>query len=265
MECKTCGIISHPHKDFYVVDGTIRNNVCKYCRPIIRSLQKNGIIPIKRNGEKYNVNYKELIFSNIKIYLIKKNKTKTKLLKFSIIRSLRSNHGKFKCSYCDDWYRIEDLPKYLQKKTGNNSCHSCWKQLSHKWVKENKERHSYNCIKYIKERYKTDPLFRFNMSVRSLIASSIKRCGWNKNSKTHDILGCDFETFRIHIEKQFTKGMNWDNRSEWHLDHIYPVSLAKDEQHLIELNHYTNFQPLWAIDNISKNNKIVEHQTKMPI
>jgi hypothetical protein len=58
--------------------------------------------------------------------------------------------------------------------------------------------------------------------------------------------------------------MNWDNRKDWHLDHIYPVSLAKDEQELIKLNHYTNFQPLWAIENMSKGNKIiVNNQIKL--
>jgi hypothetical protein len=51
--------------------------------------------------------------------------------------------------------------------------------------------------------------------------------------------------------------MTWDNHGEWHYDHIYPVSLAENETHLIELNHYTNFQPLWAIDNIQKGCKII--------
>ena len=50
--------------------------------------------------------------------------------------------------------------------------------------------------------------------------------------------------------------MSWSNHGEWHLDHIYPVSLAKDQNHVIELNHYTNFQPLWASDNLSKGNRL---------
>jgi hypothetical protein len=33
----------------------------------------------------------------------------------------------------------------------------------------------------------------------------------------------------------------------------------------LKLNHYTNFQPLWAKDNISKKNKLVEHQMILPI
>ena len=54
--------------------------------------------------------------------------------------------------------------------------------------------------------------------------------------------------------------MSWENRQEWHLDHIYPVSLAKSEEELIRLNHYTNFQPLWAKDNLQKGNKIIDNK-----
>jgi len=52
--------------------------------------------------------------------------------------------------------------------------------------------------------------------------------------------------------------MTWENQGLWHMDHIYPVSRATDEEHLIKLNHYTNFQPLWAEDNIKKSNKIIK-------
>jgi hypothetical protein len=51
--------------------------------------------------------------------------------------------------------------------------------------------------------------------------------------------------------------MTWENQGQWHLDHIYPISLAKNEQEVIKLNHYTNFQPLWAKDNLTKHNKII--------
>jgi hypothetical protein len=49
--------------------------------------------------------------------------------------------------------------------------------------------------------------------------------------------------------------MSWENQGEWHLDHIMPISLAKTEEEVIKLNHYTNFQPLWAEDNVRKSNK----------
>ena len=132
--------------------------------------------------------------------------------------------------------------------------------------KRNAYNRQYNLINkekinnYIKQRKQINPLFKLRCNTRNLIYDSMKRQGYSKTSKTHKILGCDFRTFKAHLEKQFTKGMSWSNQGEWHLDHIYPVSLAKDEKHLIELNHYTNFQPLWAIDNLSKGNKIIEKQ-----
>jgi hypothetical protein len=93
--------------------------------------------------------------------------------------------------------------------------------------------------------------------IRRTIYSSIKRGGWKKNGRTQDILGCDYKFFKDYIEKQFTKGMTWSNHGKWHLDHIYPISKSKSLKHCLELNHYSNFQPLWAIDNIKKSNKIV--------
>ena len=133
-------------------------------------------------------------------------------------------------------------------------------QLSEKKKKYNKINSKYNSKyqkKYQKNRRETDPLFKLNGNIRSLITISIKNKGYTKKSKTHQILGCTFEDFKKHLELQFKLGMNWENQGKWHLDHIIPASLAKDEQELIILNHYTNFQPMWAIENLIKGNKII--------
>ena len=65
-------------------------------------------------------------------------------------------------------------------------------------------------------------------------------------------IGCTKEEFKAHIESQFVEGMSWDNWTVdgWHLDHIIPLSKGGT-------NHYTNLQPLWAKDNLSKSNKII--------
>ena len=52
--------------------------------------------------------------------------------------------------------------------------------------------------------------------------------------------------------------MSWENQGKWHLDHIIPISSAKTEEDVIRLNHYTNFQPLWAEDNFKKGKKYEE-------
>ena len=77
--------------------------------------------------------------------------------------------------------------------------------------------------------------------------------------------GLDFEMpFEVHIVKQyfedkFTKDMNWDLFLEGkiHIDHIIPLAKAKTEEDVYTLCHYTNLQPLWAIDNLKKGSKII--------
>lgn len=78
-----------------------------------------------------------------------------------------------------------------------------------------------------------------------------------KNLTTEEILGCSIPDFVSHIESQFKVGMSFDNRKDWHLDHIIPISYAKTEEEIIKLNHYTNYQPLWASENLAKGNKYI--------
>ena len=69
-------------------------------------------------------------------------------------------------------------------------------------------------------------------------------------------LGCTVEELKAHIESQFKDGMTWSNHGVdgWHIDHIVPLAsfdLTNRDQFLKAVN-YTNLQPLWAFDNLSK-------------
>lgn len=108
---------------------------------------------------------------------------------------------------------------------------------------------------YCKNRYETDELFALKIRISSLIRGGLNRFNKGKTSNTIDILGCSIEEFKIHIESQFKEGMTWENRDEWHLDHITPVSWGTNEEEIVALNHFTNFQPLWEFDNLSKLNR----------
>ena len=106
---------------------------------------------------------------------------------------------------------------------------------------------------YRYNKFLNDAIYKLQHSIRSLISQSFVK--YSKNSKTQQILGCTFEEFKLYIESQFLDGMSWDNHGEWHLDHKIPISWADTEEKVYELNHYLNFQPLWAFDNLSKGNK----------
>lgn len=105
---------------------------------------------------------------------------------------------------------------------------------------------------WFNEKYNTDYIFKLKQSIRSLIRTSIKKSGFKKNSKSVNILGCEIEQLKVHLESMFEEWMNWDNygkyngmpNSGWDIDHIIPISSAKTEEEILKLNHYTNLQPL---------------------
>jgi hypothetical protein len=103
---------------------------------------------------------------------------------------------------------------------------------------------------------KTDILFKISRNMRSRIRVFLKKTKIIKNNKTFDIVGCEPSELKIYIEQQFQNGMSWDNYGEWHIDHIIPLNSAKSEDEIYKLCHYTNLQPLWAHDNLSKGCKI---------
>ena len=125
---------------------------------------------------------------------------------------------------------------------------------STKWRNENREKTNENQ----KHKLKTDPVYRMLYDMRLLANRACKLIGINKTLKTYQIFGCTDIEFKEHIENQFIDGMTWQNKCEWHLDHIIPLSIGKTVEDIISLTHYSNFQPLWAIDNLSKKDKITQ-------
>jgi hypothetical protein len=67
------------------------------------------------------------------------------------------------------------------------------------------------------------------------------------------------KSLKLYLESKFQPGMSWDNwgRTGWHIDHIKPLALfnLSDRKQFLEACHYTNLQPLWAKDNLSKGDR----------
>ncbi len=134
-----------------------------------------------------------------------------------------------------------------------------WKEINKDYFKQYRKDNKVNITNYFKKRIDNEPIFRFKNNIRRLILHSFKRGKRNfkKSDRTEVILGCKIEEFINYMSLKFTKGMTLDNHGEWHIDHIIPLATAKTEEDVIKLNHYTNLQPLWALDNLSKGSKIL--------
>lgn len=107
-------------------------------------------------------------------------------------------------------------------------------------------------VKRARERRATDPEFRLRHNIRSRIGMALR--GKRKSGSAIALLGCTVEDAKRHIEAQFLPGMSWENWGEWHVDHIRPLAsfdLADPDQ-LARACHFTNLQPLWALDNLTK-------------
>ena len=126
-------------------------------------------------------------------------------------------------------------------------------QISREWYQKNKGYRREYKRKYTNNLRSTNPIVRVKDSISSLLRQSLKKMGYSKKSRTHSILGCSFEEFKLHLENQFEPWMNWDNYGKyqkdtfnfgWDIDHIVPTSSALNEEDIITLNHYTNLKPL---------------------
>lgn len=93
--------------------------------------------------------------------------------------------------------------------------------------------------------------------LRARLWDALKNAGVAKKGRTIDWLGCSIAELMQRLEFQFKPGMSWDNRSEWHIDHIRPLSSfdLTDPEQLKQACHYTNLQPLWASENFQKGAK----------
>lgn len=170
-----------------------------------------------------------------------------------------------KCKTCEKTLPITEFfpaSKYKDKQYYRGECKECTKaELRSESGQKAQEKYRKSIhghfmkYSYKKRKRETDPFFKLQENIRRRLTSSLKYKNWRKDTHFSEYIGCDKETLLKHFESKFTEGMTWENQGEWHVDHIIPTSIATTEEELYKLNHYTNLQPLWAIDNIKKSNK----------
>jgi len=176
------------------------------------------------------------------------------------------------CKTCDNQYYTDNKTRIRERqKTWRSKNKSLIKNLNKEWYKNNKERsNKYSSVyqktnrdkinKRYKYRYDNDIAFRVSQNYRTRVRRALK--GKWKSGQTLELLGCNIAELKIHLEKLFTDGMNWDNYgvgvTKWQIDHIIPCAVfdLTDPVEQKQCFHYTNLQPLWQIDNIRKSDEI---------
>lgn len=105
-------------------------------------------------------------------------------------------------------------------------------------------------------RYSTDFAYKLEYNLRGRVKSAFKQSGHKKNVNSASLFGCNIEQVKSYISSKFDEYMSWENllSGDIHIDHILPCELFdfSDLRQIKVCFHYTNLQPLWAIDNLSK-------------
>jgi hypothetical protein len=216
-----------------------------------------------------------------KLDLLKKRAWKRNISLDDILKeeNIFRENEKLNMKYCYTCLRTLDkscFGKHKLTKDGLNTvCKECRINVTRKYYKDNfksvmeqkkiyTKNNSVHILerqkKYTKDRKKKDPVFNLTINIRSRLRGYFKAKGIShKLSKsTQEIIGCSPQELREHIENKFVDGMSWDNYgyNGWHLDHIIPLCSGNNKEEIFKLNHYTNLQPLWAMDNMKKGGRI---------
>ncbi len=231
-KCSNCNV---EKEDVEFLAG---RNQCKPCRnEVVKKYRKENSDKVKASKKKYRINNPE------KTKLWAKNTLINNKEKVYERNKRYVDNNKDKINEYQRNYRKENFEKIKQHNIQyyiDNSEH----------IKKVNNQYKYN-------RKKVDPVFKLSHNIRTLIYQGIKKFGFNKNSKTANILGCSFDEFKLSIESKFESWMTWENYGMyngelnygWDMDHIIPTSSAKTEDELLKLNHYSNLQPLCSKTN----------------
>lgn len=209
--------------------------------------------------KEYAKNNRELVLQNKREYYIKNKEV-----------MLADNRRRRKEN--PEKYKEFDRKKYAKNLEKNREAHRIYadshkeeaKERHVKWSKNNQE----HIRKRSNERYHSDLSIKLMWNLRGRIYALVK--GADKSLHTIELLGCSAGELEEHFKSLFTEGMTLEKlrNGEIHIDHVIPCS-AFDSRNSEEQEicfHYTNLQPLWAFDNLSKGNRYIgDTQTQLYI
>jgi len=179
------------------------------------------------------------------------------------------------CKSCNLNKALEEYSKNKALKDGFNIyCKNCCKIKHAEYRKLNKTalstkrklrynpekaRQYYLSKRVLKGYRKADPVqVKLRKRLRKRIKNVLK--GNPKSLSLTKSLGCTYKELKLYLESLFQPGMTWNNWGQfgWHIDHIRPLASfdLTDPEQMRQACHYTNLQPMWWKDNLSKSSKI---------
>lgn len=124
------------------------------------------------------------------------------------------------------------------------------------WKAANKDK-----FKRWNEMAKAKPLYRIKAQCRKVIQEAFHRRLLVKSKKFNTIVGMSVEQLVAYLisdyEKRTGTKPDLSIKGAYHVDHIIPLRLAKTEDEVIKLNHYSNLQLLTAQENLTKSGKFI--------
>lgn len=158
------------------------------------------------------------------------------------------------CCTCKEWKELTEFNK--AESHWDKLRNDCKKCLTN-WRKNNVKEISRKYSIYEKNRKLIDPIFKLIKTLRTRLYCALKNKKADKKCRTKQLTGCELPFLKEYLEAKFTEGMSWENHGEWHLDHIKPCCSfdLKNEEEQKKCFHYTNLQPLWATENLTKGGK----------
>ena len=165
-----------------------------------------------------------------------------------------------KCSRAPDGYNwwcklcsaVIRRKSYLKHRDKTLAVNAKWREtnrvrmraLADRWKTANPER-----FKALVRRWKNKPVNRLHGSVSARIKDSLR--GTKQGKGVEKIIGYKISELHSHLDRQFVKGMGWENYGQWHIDHIVPLSsfALNDVRAAWAL---PNLRPLWASENQRK-------------
>lgn len=175
------------------------------------------------------------------------------------------------CKNCQKQWRRENKNRLVayfneyrkENKNNINERNRQWYTKNKNWYKQYHATTEYKDKrnKRNKNRLLTDMQFKLTCRLRIRLNDAIRH-NYKVGSAIRD-LGCSILELKKYLEKQFKEGMTWKNHGKWHIDHRLPLKHfdLTDRNQLLRAVNYTNLQPMWAKDNLSKGDKILVKHT----